>query len=275
MKRFSRWIIVVIIAALVLPMLSPPTPVEAQAVNGMVANASRVNLRSGPGANYPRVLVMSAGQQFLILGTNADGSWMNVRLISGIDGWIRADFVQTIRDVGQVPVTAPTGRFNAVVTAYYLNIRNGPGANFEQIGRLANGNGFDVTGRNADASWVQINVPGGIQGGWVSGRYVSSNIRIWDLPIVSNTGVFPTYPQPVPASGQTGIITANNLNVRMGPGTYFNRFTTLRNGEGVSLIGRNGYNNWLLIQMADGRTGWVNSGFIFTNYPIGNLPIRG
>lgn len=266
-------LLIALFAFVVLSLLA--AGVSAQQPNGIIANASRINLRSGPGANYAIVVQMSAGQQVFLLGTNADGSWINVQLVGGQTGWVRATYVQVTGNVGQLPVNAPTGLSNATVTAYFLNIRNGPGANFEIVGRLSRGQAFDVNGRNADASWVRINVPGGVQNGWVSGRYVASNIRVWDLPVVSNTGVFPTFPQPVPTGGQTGVVTAGNLNVRYGPGTGFGTFDRLANGEGVSLIGRNGAGNWLLVQLANGVTGWVNAGFIRTSFPIASLPIRG
>ena len=270
--KLRRLLPALLVVALALSLVAPAF---AQA-NATIVNASRVNLRSGPGAGYPIVTVLSFGQQLFLLGSNADGSWVQVQTTSNTIGWVNARFVASYYGPQTVPVTAPTGSWNAVITSPFLNIRSGPGANFPDVGTLAQGQGINLIGRNADNSWVQVNVPGGVQGGWVSTRYVSASLPVGNLPLVSNTGVFPTFPQPVPpvVGAQTGIVTAPNLNVRYGPSTGNAAFTRLRQGEGVSLVGRSGNGAWLLVQLANGTTGWVSTGFIFTTFPVWNLPVR-
>jgi len=260
--------IVMVLAGLLL--FSATLPALAQE-NGFIVNASRVNLRSGPGAGYPVVTVLATGQQFTLLSRNIDGSWVQVQLITGLNGWVNARFVSTAATIPNLGVSQNTGRFNANVSAHFLNVRNGPGANFEIVGKLARGQGVDLLGRNLDSTWAQIQVPGGVNG-WVSARFIAPGVRVDDLPLTSNTGISPTLPQPQSGLGQTGIVTAAGLNVRFGPGLSFDR---LARGERVSLIGRNTAGNWLLVQQADGTTGWVNSGFVVTGFPVFSLEIRG
>jgi N-acetylmuramoyl-L-alanine amidase len=268
----GKFVIILIVVALLFALV---VPAAAQNGNGVITNASRVNLRTGPGAGFPVITVLSSGQLVYVASRNADGSWLQVQVVgTGTLGWVNARYVYTNVNVGGIGVSQPTGAQNAVTSTDYLNIRNGPGANFDTVGRLAYGQAVNVIGRNADSSWVQITVPGGVTG-WVSSRYVSASVAVGNLPITSNTGVFPTYPQPVPTTGQTGIITAVNLNVRYGPGTWFGAFDRLHRGEGVSLVGRSGNSGWLLVQMANGATGWVSTGFVSTNYPIASLPVSG
>ena len=269
-KHFSRFAILLVVAALLLTLVAP----AAAQGNATIVNASRVNLRSGPGAGFPVVTVLSAGQQLVLLGANADASWYQVQTTYGHVGWVAARFISANYGGIVVPQTAPTGNLAAVVTTAFLNIRSGPGANFPDIGTLAQHQSFNVVGRNADNSWVQINIPGGIQGGWVSARYISSGTPTSYLPLVSNTGVSPAYPQAVPEWGQTGIVTAPRLNVRYGPGAWYGAFTRLSQGEGVSLVGRDAGAAWLLVQLANGTTGWVSSGFITSSYPFYQLPVR-
>lgn len=267
----KRTLLLLVVALLMLAVVAP----AAAQSNATIVNASRLNLRSGPGAGYGVITVLSRGQQVNLLSSNADGSWFQVQTTSGLVGWVNSHYVSANVPGIILNVSQPTTSTNAVVTTPFLNVRGGPGANFPDLGNLAQGQGVDLIGRNADNSWVQINVPGGIQGGWVSSRYISASVPIGWLPLTSNTGISPTYPQPVPTWGATGIVTAPNLNVRYGPGVWFSPFTRLSAGEGVSLVGRNANASWLLVQLANGTTGWVSSGFIRTSHPIWSLEVRG
>lgn len=248
-------------------------PVAAQG-NATIVNASRVNLRSGPGAGFPVVTVLARGQQLTLLGANADASWYQVQTTFGHIGWVNARYISGNYPGIAVPQTAPTGIQSAVVTADFLNLRAGPGANFPDLGTLSRGQTLNLVGRNADNSWVQVNIPGGVQGGWISARYISAGLPVSYLPLASNTGVSPAYPQPVPGWGQVGIVTAPRLNVRYGPGAWYGAFARLSQGEGVSLIGRDAFGAWLLVQLANGNTGWVSSGFITSGFPFQQLPVR-
>ncbi len=279
MVKHFRPIRFLLLAAAVVLALSAALPAFAQSGTGTIVNASRVNMRSGPGAGYSVVRILSTGFQLTLLSRNADGSWIQVQIPGGVTGWVKSDFIAPSVDPGSLGVSAPTSRYNAVTTASYLNIRSGPGANFDVIGRLSYGAPFDLLGRNADNSWAQIGVPGGVVG-WVSTRYISASARIGTLPLVSNTGVFPTYPQAAPvdsavSGGQTGIVTAPSLAVKYGPANYFGSFKIIHAGEGVSLVGRSGNGVWLLVQLANGSTGWVATGYIYTAFPIDLLPVRG
>ncbi len=279
MSKPSRPVRFLLLMAAVVLALSAVAPAFAQSGTGTIVNAARVNLRSGPGANYAVVRILSTGFQLTLLSRNADGSWYQVQLPGGVTGWVKSDFVAPSVDPGGLDVSAQTSRYNAVTTASFLNIRSGPGANFDVIGRVAYGASFNLLGRNADNSWAQISIPGGVTG-WVSTRYISASAYISSLPLVSNTGVFPTYPQAAPidsaiSGGQTGIVTAPSLAVRYGPANYFGSFKIIHSGEGVSLIGRSGSGIWLLVQLANGSTGWVATGYIYTAFPIDLLPVRG
>jgi uncharacterized protein YraI len=81
--------------------------------------------------------------------------------------------------------------------------------------------------------------------------------------------VAPSFAQDMPvASVNTG-----SLNVRSGPGMQYGSIATLPFGFGVPMIARNSEGNWILIQLTNGLTGWVNVNFLFTQYPTRQLPI--
>lgn len=154
------------------------------------------------------------------------------------------------------------------VTAYRLNVRQGPGANFNIITRLSNNDVVNLTGyRNGDATWVQIALPNGTIG-WVSALYLRTSI-----PVSSLTPITGTTPPTQPPAGATGTVNTGALNVRTGPGVNYPAFTTIDYGTNVTLLGRNANATWVKVILRDGRQGWVNASYLITNVPVSGLPV--
>jgi hypothetical protein len=91
---------------------APPAATEAvaapPAAGCQVSNASNdVNLRSGPGTNFPVQAVLSVGQSIAVTGqtTGADGVWYQV----SNGAFVRADVVQTSGDCSAIPTVDTSG----------------------------------------------------------------------------------------------------------------------------------------------------------------------
>jgi uncharacterized protein YraI len=69
----------------------------------VVAN-SVVNLRAGPGTNYPVVGAAKAGDQYNITGRDQDASWLEVCCVNDKAVWIAKSVVTVSGDVGAVVV---------------------------------------------------------------------------------------------------------------------------------------------------------------------------
>jgi uncharacterized protein YraI len=81
--------------------------------------------------------------------------------------------------------------------------------------------------------------------------------------------IAPAFAQASPvASVGTG-----SLNVRSGPGLQYGSVATLPYGFGVQLVARNDAANWVYIALTNGVTGWVNVNYLYTSYPIRDLPV--
>jgi uncharacterized protein YgiM (DUF1202 family) len=89
------------------------------------------------------------------------------------------------------------------------------------------------------------------------------------LTLVVLGGALPTFAQ----SGAVASVNTGSLNVRTGPGMQFGSVATLPFGFGVQLVARNSVGNWVLIQLTNGVTGWVNVNYLFTQYPVRSLPV--
>ncbi|MEP7286761.1 MAG: GDSL-type esterase/lipase family protein [Chloroflexota bacterium] len=94
------------------------------------------------------------------------------------------------------PTSDPTCRLRA--NTDNLNVRTGPGINYDRIAALGIGTTVPITGTNNDTSWYQVNVQG--LTGWVSGAYATP------LGICSNLIQVLIPPSPTVPAGSTAII---------------------------------------------------------------------
>ncbi len=70
-----------------------------------VVAASVVNLRAGPGTNYPVVGQLPPGEPLEIAGRNEAATWWQVRVPGGETAWVAASVVEARQaEVGAIPV---------------------------------------------------------------------------------------------------------------------------------------------------------------------------
>ncbi|GAB4563896.1 MAG: hypothetical protein Kow0047_13190 [Anaerolineae bacterium] len=77
-----------------------PTPMPPAAVPN-----TNMNVRAGPGTNYPIIGAARAGQTFLITGKNPQGDWWQIDY-NGRTGWLYAPLTVPQGDVSQIQVAA-------------------------------------------------------------------------------------------------------------------------------------------------------------------------
>lgn len=76
-----------------------------------------------------------------------------------------------------------------------VNVRGGPGTNYAIVGRLAGGDSYDVTAKNAAGTWLQFNYDG--DPGWVSAELVTVS---GDANAISVAQNIPAPPPPPPTA---------------------------------------------------------------------------
>lgn len=86
---------------------------------------------------------------------------------------------------------------------------------------------------------------------------------------------------PVTGSAQTpsqaateAVVTADVLNMRVGPGMNHRIMRQLIVGQNVSLLGRSVNSGWIAIRLADGSEGWVYGSYLRHNTDLASLPVR-
>lgn len=163
----------------------PPPPAQTGTVPG-----ARLNMRQGPSVSSPIIRVLAQGEMVSLLGRNAAATWVKVAASNSNQGWVYAPLLQTSIPVANLPVVsgetappAPSGPTAVVTNAIYtLNVRSGPGANFEPITTIGRGQAVELLGRDRSSAWLNIRLPDGTTG-WSSARYLVTNYPLGNLPI--------------------------------------------------------------------------------------------
>jgi uncharacterized protein YraI len=168
----------------------PPTPVPLPGQATAKVNANALNVRSAPGIGNTILTVVHRDEIYPLAGyRNAEANWVMIKLPSGAQGWVHANYVITSVPVSSLavwaappaPTPAPSG--NATVSTYHLNMRSGPGISYTIITVLDLGQTMTLLGRNSAASWVRIALPSGAVG-WVHANYLTTTVPITSLPVV-------------------------------------------------------------------------------------------
>ena len=169
------------------------TEEEAQRKSAAV---SRRLLQAFPCLDSLTVIIYLDGQQFVsttevadydeVLDMSLDNFWPNVDRLLAYLGITDEPVAQEFARENFV-VEPSSGGPGPLVTAgdSNINIRSGPGTDYPVIGTLPAGESMAITGRNADASWWQVETPGGA--GWIAAFVTTASNTDQPIPVVDGT----------------------------------------------------------------------------------------
>jgi N-acetylmuramoyl-L-alanine amidase len=143
-----------------------------------------------------------------------------------------------------------------------VNVRSGPGTQYDIIGQLTSGNEVQITGRSDEESnWLRIDFEG--RDGWVAYFTVSVLGNTEQLPVVAPRNVQAIAPMPatatpanIQATSELYATAYRIVNVRSGPGTEYVPIGTLQPGNSADVTGRSSDSEWLRINY-NGQEGWI------------------
>ncbi|MCE2488527.1 MAG: SH3 domain-containing protein [Anaerolineae bacterium] len=149
---------------------SDGSPVPVSEVSAVVTTAT-LNLRDLPDLTGRILLRIREGERYPVLGRNLDEDWLWLN-VNGVNGWAHNDWLDAQPGLETVPVLNEDAVLSdATITADYLNVRTEPSLEGRILHIVTQGQIYAVIGRNADASWVQLNTEG--IAGWVSSAWVN------------------------------------------------------------------------------------------------------
>ena len=80
-----------------------------------VINEDLINIRRGPGLEYPPIKLGMRGDQFTIIGRSADDLWWQVCCVEELPAWISKTYVDSDGSVDSIPVADPNAAAQASV----------------------------------------------------------------------------------------------------------------------------------------------------------------
>jgi uncharacterized protein YraI len=173
------------------PLPPPPQPTPAP-VEG--TTSTQVNVRAEPSTASDVLGIIPANTNVEITGKDPGKSWWQINYPQGIDGkgWVTAQYITTA-STPEVPTIggneADPNNGNVAVVQQQLNVRSGPGTDFNSLGTLNPQDVVKLTGKDPNGAWLQIDFATGPEGkGWVNAAFVQAT-GAENLPIITETGL--------------------------------------------------------------------------------------
>ncbi len=202
------------IASPAVPQHEQDTAVETTTAEVQVAYTTPglMNVRSGPGTTFDIVAQIPARTAVEIIAQNDAGDWVQARL-SGVEGevWL-AKWLLTFDAATGTPATTlatapvatqPTGQLAdstgaviAVTTPSRMNVRGGPGTEYNVVTTVAAGTQAQVRALALSDQWLQVDLSGQSQPVWLFRSLTTVRGSLADLPRLSDSEL-PPRPQPL------------------------------------------------------------------------------
>lgn len=139
-----------------------------------------------------------------------------------------------------------------------VNIRSGPGLNFDVVDRLVEAEPVDKGNCNSDGSWCYIRHEG--TNGWVAAVFLSPTLP-GQQPPTPPPNQPPPSTEPPPNSPTSAYRATSSVNVRSGPDIRFSIVDRLDSGELVTRGDCSADGTWCYISH-DGADGWVSASLL-------------
>ncbi|MEW6182745.1 MAG: N-acetylmuramoyl-L-alanine amidase [Bacillota bacterium] len=159
---------------MLLLLIVVPSSAGAETV---VVNGDSVNLRAGPGSDYPKTGQTSRGARLTVI--QRQGSWCKVRLPGGKICWIAGWLVKAESGSGSAAAPSRAGSLTnmAEVTATAVNLRGGPGSDYPKVGQVSKGTSLTVVEHSG--SWYKVRLSSG-KTCWIAGWLV----KVCTVPVL-------------------------------------------------------------------------------------------
>jgi uncharacterized protein YraI len=139
--------------------------------------------------------VIPANTRIEIVGKDPGESWWQINYPhpDAVDGkgWVTTQYV-TVAGTPDVPVIGGgedgSNSGNVAVIQQQINVRSGPGTDFNSLGTLNPQDVVSLTGKDPNGAWLQIDFPAGPEGkGWINTAFVQAQ-GVENLPIIAESG---------------------------------------------------------------------------------------
>ena len=284
-KKFLRTLIAVLLICCMLPI--PMAFAESATVTG-----SDVNMRSGPGTNFPVIDCLPKGAAVTVTD-RSNPNWYAITY-QGVNGYMSSRYLQIGEEsspaqptpqpnTGNLPDTGTNGHINADGVRF----RSGPSSSYSILNTYDKGKELIIT--DEASGWVACVIDG--RAGYVYGLYVTKDSGTSPVvidqpqpeptpagddeePVVVEVPEDPTptaaptpaptpaptaEPTPTPAAGKAGYVNGDYVRFRSGPGSNYSILGTYNKGKELTITGESG--GWIAC-IIDGQSGYMYGQYV-------------
>ena len=262
--------------------------VSSRPTNATVSGGSTINVRSGPGTDYSRIAMLSQGKRVTVLSKQDDWYYIS---FDGTTGYIHSDYLtrdgsgSSAAQSTAAPAVDKSVGNATVVGGNTINVRSGPDTGYSRVTMVSAGKRLTVL--SEEGGWFKVSFDGTV--GYIMGDYVEPDsgvlASLLEAEGASGSGTVSASEPMIPAAPveatsvvsiadfgisaegetQNGYITGGTINVRVGPGTGYDRITTLTTGKKLEILGE--YDGWVCVSFGN------TTGFVYGDYvAIGDAP---
>ena len=222
--------------------------------------ADNLNVRSNPSTDSTVLKQLDINTRVVIMETKVVGDVTWARLA---DGWVNMSYILLDGQDPEPtdPVTEPdetTGSESVIatgtITASELNIRDYYGTATNIIGKYKKGDKVEILEVYQDI-WARTDK------GWISLKYVDLDNDGETPDVGADEDEDKTTSTEIESDGKTkvlgyGVVDIGSLNVRSGPGTKYDKVSSVSGGTRYAYYQKSG--NWVRI-----KEGWVSTGYFY------------
>ena len=205
-----------------------------------VTQPTSMNARLGPGLAYDVITTLPQGTRANIIGVDPRGEWYQIELTGlNIPVWIYQSLatvegslanVPTVsaEELAKLPISGATGsRPIATIQPEVMNVRIGPGIDYDVLTTLPQGTQVEVVGIDPSGEWLQVEIDGLSSLGWVYRDLVQV-----DCPLVNVRRITDSEISHRPAA----LTQTYGLYAYSGPGLAYDIVATIPRGTWAEII---------------------------------------
>jgi hypothetical protein len=178
--------------------------------------------------------------------------------------------------VSGAPMAAAVNGVTFTITVKSAYLRSEPGWNATRVHSVFQNQAYGVSGRNADNTWLQLEVAGGA---WVPATYGTLRGDLTSVPVLAGpsapaaTTAAPSFEAPTGSAQSLRLqVTARSAFARNAPSWGAARIRSVFRGETYTAVGRTTNAQWVQIQIGN-TLGWVPVGVGRLSANAGLLPV--
>lgn len=247
---------------------------------GTVKAMASVNIRKGPGLSYKTLGSVSEGTVLTYQGERYKDDrgvyWYRVSYGGSNKAWISSTYASLSKGASTTtssgvsasgnaseanratpaptatPQSTPVPDYGRVSILASLNVRLGPGLDFDSIGTVGENKTLKYHGESCTddrgVTWYRVTFDGR-DDAWVSGMHAQLSTGSETIATGNSAA----------AAGQ--VKASANVNLRKGPGAHNEKLGSLSRGQTLSYMGAcvrdNSGTSWYMVKVSEGQMGWI------------------